>query len=177
MPGEPAQVIRTREQALALSPRISIDTPALTGSIALKGGRIDDVSLKNYRETIDPKSPMIVLLSPLGSENPYYAETGYVGAPGANLALPNANTVWTANTQKLTPATPVELSWDNGQGLVFRRNLPVTPTNLWMIKAFFICAFSNNLTFMHNNQPFYKILNVRNFMLNQNNRLFTNMPT
>ena len=134
VPGEPAQVIRTREQALALSPRISIDTPALTGSIALKGGRIDDVSLKNYRETIDPKSPMIVLLSPLGSENPYYAETGYVGAPGANLALPNANTVWTANTQKLTPATPVELSWDNGQGLVFRRTISIDDRYMFAIK-------------------------------------------
>ena len=134
VPGEPAQVIRTREQALALSPRISIDTPALTGSIALKGGRIDDVSLKNYRETIDPKSPMIVLLSPLGSENPYYAETGYVGAPGANLALPNANTVWTTNTQKLTPATPVELSWDNGQGLVFRRTISIDDRYMFAIK-------------------------------------------
>ena len=134
VPGEPAQVIRTREQALALSPRISIDTPALTGSIALKGGRIDDVSLKNYRETIDPKSPMIVLLSPLGSENPYYAETGYVGAPGANLALPNANTVWTANTQKLTPATPVELTWDNGQGLLFRRTISIDDRYMFAIK-------------------------------------------
>ncbi len=134
VPGEPAQVVRTREQALALSPRVTIDTPALSGSIALKGGRIDDVSLKNYRETIDPKSPMIVLLSPLGSENPYYAETGYVGAPGANLALPNANTVWTANTQKLTPATPVELSWDNGQGLVFRRTISIDDRYMFAIK-------------------------------------------
>ena len=134
VPGEAAPVIRTREQALALSPRVTIDTPALTGSIALRGGRIDDVSLKNYRETIDPKSPLIVLLSPLGSENPYYAETGYVSAPGANLALPNANTIWTATTQKLTPATPVVLSWDNGQGLVFRRTISIDDRYMFAIK-------------------------------------------
>ena len=134
VPGEVAPVVRTREQALALSPRVTIDTPALTGSIALRGGRIDDVSLKNYRETIDPKSPLIVLLSPLGSENPYYAETGYVGAPGANLALPNANTIWTATTQKLTPATPVVLSWDNGQGLVFRRTISIDDRYMFAIK-------------------------------------------
>ncbi|MFM2444768.1 MAG: hypothetical protein RJB09_1954 [Pseudomonadota bacterium] len=134
LPGEVAPVVRTREQALALSPRVTIDTPALTGSIALRGGRIDDVSLKNYRETIDPKSPLIVLLSPLGSENPYYAETGYVGAPGANLALPNANTIWTATTQKLTPATPVVLSWDNGQGLVFRRTISIDDRYMFAIK-------------------------------------------
>jgi YidC/Oxa1 family membrane protein insertase len=134
VPGEVAPVVRTREQALALSPRVTIDTPALTGSIALRGGRIDDVSLKNYRETIDPKSPLIVLLSPLGSENPYYAETGYVSAPGANLALPNANTIWTATTQKLTPATPVVLSWDNGQGLVFRRTISIDDRYMFAIK-------------------------------------------
>ena len=92
------------------------------------------MSLKNYRETIDPKSPLIVLLSPLGSENPYYAETGYVSAPGANLALPNANTIWTATTQKLTPATPVVLSWDNGQGLVFRRTISIDDRYMFAIK-------------------------------------------
>jgi YidC/Oxa1 family membrane protein insertase len=133
-PAEPAQVLRTREQALALSPRIAVDTPALTGSISLKGGRVDDVSLKNYRETIDPKSPMIVLLSPLGSANPYYAETGYVGAAGSNVALPNANTVWTANAQKLTPAAPVELTWDNGQGLIFKRTISVDDRYMFSIK-------------------------------------------
>ncbi len=133
-PVDPAQILRTREQALALSPRVAIDTPALTGSISLKGGRVDDVSLKNYRETIDPKSPMIVLLSPLGSANPYYAETGYVGAAGSNIALPNANTVWTANAQKLTPATPVELTWDNGQGLTFKRTISVDDRYMFSIK-------------------------------------------
>ncbi len=134
LPGEPVPVVRTREQALALSPRIAIDTPALTGSIALKGGRIDDVSLKNYSETIDPRSPLIVLLSPLGTENPYYAETGFVGAPGANVVLPNANTVWTAATQKLTPATPVELTWDNGQGIVFKRTISIDDRYMFAIK-------------------------------------------
>jgi YidC/Oxa1 family membrane protein insertase len=133
-PAEPAQILRTRDQALALSPRIPLDTPALIGSISLRGGRIDDVSLKNYRETIDPKSPMIVLLSPLGSANPYYAETGYVGAAGSTLALPNANTVWTASGQKLTPATPVELTWDNGQGLTFKRTISIDDRYMFSIK-------------------------------------------
>jgi YidC/Oxa1 family membrane protein insertase len=133
-PAEPAQILRTREQALALSPRVEIDTPALTGSISLKGGRVDDVSLKNYRETIDPKSPMIVLLSPVGSQNPYYAETGYVAAAGSSVALPTADTVWTANAQKLTSATPVELTWDNGQGLVFKRTISVDDRYMFSIK-------------------------------------------
>jgi YidC/Oxa1 family membrane protein insertase len=118
VPGAP--VVETREAALTRSPRIAIDTPSLAGSIALKGGRIDDVALKNYRETVDPNSPRIVLLSPSGSPTPYYAEFGWVG-PGA----PNQDTVWTADAQTLTPARPVTLTWDNGAGLVFKRVLSV----------------------------------------------------
>ncbi|TDR93382.1 membrane protein insertase YidC [Enterovirga rhinocerotis] len=113
-------VLQTREAALSRSPRIRIDTPALSGSLALKGARVDDVSLKRYHETVDPKSPEIVLLSPPGSPTPYYAEFGWVG-PGA----PNQDTVWTADSQVLTPERPVTLTYDNGQGLVFRRQISV----------------------------------------------------
>jgi YidC/Oxa1 family membrane protein insertase len=118
VPGAP--VVETREAALARSPRLTVDTPSLIGSIALKGGRIDDVALKNYRETVDPKSARIVLLSPSGSPTPYYAEFGWVG-PGA----PTQDSVWTADATTLTPARPVTLTWDNGAGLVFRRVLSV----------------------------------------------------
>jgi YidC/Oxa1 family membrane protein insertase len=69
LPGQAQQ----RETALATAPRIRIETPKLAGTIALKGGRIDDLSLTQYRETVDPKSPAIVLLSPSGSPHPFYA--------------------------------------------------------------------------------------------------------
>ena len=69
---------RTRAEALALSPRVTIDTPALAGSIALKGGLIDDLELKAYHETIDPKSPLITLFSPPGGPAPYWADSGFV---------------------------------------------------------------------------------------------------
>ena len=72
----PGQTL-TREAALAGSPRVRIETPSLAGSIALKGGRIDDLSLIKYRETVDPKSPPIVLLAPSGSPHPFYAEFGW----------------------------------------------------------------------------------------------------
>ena len=86
------------------APRVKIDTPALFGSIALKGGRIDDVALKAYRETTDPTSPNIVLLSPMGAPAPYYAETGFLAAAaGENLALPRADTLWRADRDTLTP--------------------------------------------------------------------------
>ena len=115
----------TREAALASSPRIRIDTPALKGSIALKGGRIDDVALKGFRETVDPNSPNIELLSPANSPHPFYADTGFVGQPGASIALPKADTLWTADSDVLTTAKPVTLTHDNGQGLVFTRKISV----------------------------------------------------
>jgi YidC/Oxa1 family membrane protein insertase len=57
----------SREAVIGSSPRIAVDTPRLSGSVDLKGGRIDDLSLQQYRETIDPNSPPIVLFSPSGA--------------------------------------------------------------------------------------------------------------
>ncbi|MFK8253756.1 membrane protein insertase YidC [Ancylobacter terrae] len=116
----------TRAEALALAPRVPIDTPRVVGSIALKGGRIDDLSLKDYRETVSPDSPIIVLLSPSGGPNPFYAEFGWVGAAGANLKLPNSETVWTAPAgATLTPQAPLVLTYDNGEGLLFKRTVSI----------------------------------------------------
>src|SRR4029077_2505614 len=83
-----------RAAALAASPRVPIATGSVQGSIALKGGRIDDLALVKFRETVDPKSPPIVLLSPSGSPEPFYAEFGWTNAAGANVNVPNAETVW-----------------------------------------------------------------------------------
>ena len=122
----------SRDVAIARSPRVSIDTPALAGSIALKGGRIDDVSLKNYHETVDDKSPRIVLLSPTGTETPYYAEFGWVGQNAG--PLPNGDTVWTADATSLAPGKPVTLSYDNGAGLLFKRVIAVDDKFLFTVR-------------------------------------------
>ncbi len=118
-------VIESRAAALAASPRIKLDTASLSGSIDLKGARIDDVSLKDYHETTDPHSPNIVLLRPAGSPDAYYAEAGFVAKPGEQLALPGPNTIWQADHETLTAATPVTLTYDNGHGLVFHRKISV----------------------------------------------------
>jgi YidC/Oxa1 family membrane protein insertase len=126
--------VLTRDQALAQSPRVRIETPKIAGSLSLTGARLDDVSLKAYRETVDPNSPIIVLLSPLGGPNGYYSDFGWVAAPGANVSLPNATTVWTADAQVLTPAKPLTLTWDNGQGLLFRRVVTVDDNAMFQIR-------------------------------------------
>ena len=138
-PGVPSavatpEVALTRGAALAASPRVAIDTASLKGSIALKGGRIDDLSLKAYRDTVAPQSPNIVLLSPAGAPHPYYAETGFVGQPNGGIALPKADTLWSANAAALTDKQPLTLTWDNGAGLVFRRTIAVDDRYMFSIK-------------------------------------------
>jgi YidC/Oxa1 family membrane protein insertase len=118
--GTPSTAAVDRETALAQSPRVAIDSPSIKGSIALKGGRIDDVVLTKYRETIDPNSPNIVLLSPANAHQAYYAEFGW-SAAGSDVKLPDTSAVWQADTDKLTPEKPLTLTWDNGQGLKFTR--------------------------------------------------------
>jgi len=112
-----------RATVLARGPRVKISTPRLHGSIALTGGRIDDLTLADYRETLDAKSPEIILLTPKGAGNAYFAEFGWVA--GGGQAVPGADTPWRASGQVLAPDSPVTLSWDNGQGLRFKRTFAV----------------------------------------------------
>src|SRR3954468_18302787 len=55
-PAQPASAAPavSRDTAVAATPRLKIDTPRLIGSISLKGARIDDLSLVQFRETVDP---------------------------------------------------------------------------------------------------------------------------
>ncbi|HEY1884936.1 MAG TPA: membrane protein insertase YidC [Roseiarcus sp.] len=130
--GAPATTgAETVSQALAASPRVMIDTPSIGGSINLKGGRIDDIVLRGYRETVDPKSPYVRLFSPPGAPDAYWAETGFVSPAGGKT--PNLDTVWTADHQTLTPAQPVTLTWDNGEGLVFKRKIAIDDKYMFTI--------------------------------------------
>ncbi len=131
VPGQSAQPI-SREEALARSARLRIDTPALFGSIALQGGRIDDVLLKNYHETVSDESPRIVLLSPTGSANPYYAEFGWVGSDAGSL--PNGDTLWKTDADVLAPGKPATLTWDNGAGLTFKRTVSVDDKYMFTVR-------------------------------------------
>jgi YidC/Oxa1 family membrane protein insertase len=114
-------------EPVAEAPRLTIDTPELAGSISLRGGRIDDLALKSYRETLDPNSPIVRLLNPVGEAAAYYALYGW--APGGTLEfadVPGANTLWTAPANAtLAPGQPLTLTWDNGKGLAFTRTISV----------------------------------------------------
>jgi YidC/Oxa1 family membrane protein insertase len=115
--------------------RIRISTPSLHGSLTLTGGRLDDITLVKYRESLDPKSPEIVLLSPTVAPKPYYAEMGWITSD-AGVAVPTPSTVWSTDNAEagLTEKAPVVLTWDNGQGLKFKRTISVDQDYLFTVE-------------------------------------------
>ncbi|WP_454848014.1 membrane protein insertase YidC [Rhizobium binxianense] len=124
-PSGQAAATATLQEALAKTPRVAIDTPALSGSINLAGARLDDLKLKGYHETVDDSSPIITLFSPAETKDGYFTEFGYIGGD-ATGAVPGPSTVWTApEGAKLTDKTPVTLSYTNDKGLTFTRTISV----------------------------------------------------
>jgi YidC/Oxa1 family membrane protein insertase len=115
-----AAAAASRTEVLTESPRAKISSPRLNGSVDLRGARIDDLTLVKYRETTDPDSPEIVLLAPDGTEHPYFVQLGWVASEG-KVKLPDPKTVWKSAGGELTPDHPLQLTWDNGEGLIFTR--------------------------------------------------------
>jgi YidC/Oxa1 family membrane protein insertase len=125
------RAVRDRASVLGETPRLRIDTPSLKGSINLKGARLDDLVLVHQRETIDPKSPAVRLLSPAGAPGAYFAGFGWTGQ---GVAAPDANTLWTASAPTLTPGRPVTLSWTNPTGQRFELIVAVDQDYLFTVR-------------------------------------------
>jgi len=125
-PAVAATPAETRDAALARSERLPIKTARLTGSVSLLGGRIDDLHMTDYRETLDPGSDTVTLFSPAGAPQPYYAVYGWAPVAGSTQPMPDANTIWQVESgTALSEDSPITLIWDNGSGLIFRREMRV----------------------------------------------------
>ena len=127
-----AESTANRADALAQGPRIAIQSPTLLGSISLEGGRFDDLTLKRYRETIEPDSPRIELLHPLGAARPYFANFGWSAGDGGP-PVPGRDSLWQADGQTLGPGSPVTLTWDNGEGLRFERKVELDESYMFTV--------------------------------------------
>lgn len=123
---------KTSSEIAAEYKRVPVKTPSLNGSIRLQGARFDFLNLTKYKQTLDVDSPDVELLSPAGSETPYFAELGWLSSDN-NLKLPNSETLWTVRGEELTPQTPLTFEWDNGQGLKFIRTVNVDEHYLFTI--------------------------------------------
>ena len=117
------------------TPRIAIETARLEGTISLAGGRIDDLKLKDYRETLAEGADIVTVLSPQGTEGAYYAMHGWAAAAGLDASqVPGPDTLWqVVGNDSLTASTPVTLAWDNGAGQIFNRTISVDEDYLFTI--------------------------------------------
>lgn len=141
----PADLAAAPAETAPQAGRVPIRTPSLSGSISLEGGRIDDLLLTRYRETLDDNSPNVRLLSPssatatdaiqTGAAKPYYAVYGWTPGPGVDPArVPGPSTVWSLESgDTLAPGQPVTLIWDNGAGQIFRRSFQVDENYLFTV--------------------------------------------
>ena len=132
---DPVAVANEGASAVVKAPRIVIETPRLKGSISLIGGRVDELSLKGYREALDKSSPDVTLLSPVGEAGAYYALYGWT--PGGDLSfddVPGANTPWEVEKGGvLDIENSVVLRWINGKGVTFRRTISVDKDYLFTV--------------------------------------------
>ncbi len=118
---------KPRADVLAASNgRVEIDTPSLTGSIALTGGRLDDIRLVNYAKKLNDPAK-VELLSPSESDYPLYVDFGWMPDGQEKPSLPDAKSKWQEKVPGavLKPGSPVTITWDNGQGLTFERSYEV----------------------------------------------------
>ncbi|CAN1598234.1 YidC Preprotein translocase subunit YidC [Candidatus Pelagibacterales bacterium] len=123
----------SRSDALKESDRVFIENSNLSGSISLRGALIDDIILKNYRETLDKNSKPIVVLSPKKSEDGYFVESGWATTK-SDIKVPDNNSVWQIREgKKLTPSSPVTLEWNNREGVVFSKKIEVDDKYLFKI--------------------------------------------
>jgi len=118
------------DAALAKTPRLTIKGARVHGSLSLVGGRIDDLTLSDYHETVDKSSPPIMLLSPSGAKGAYFTNYGWVAN---GVKVPDANSLWTTTSRSLETGKPATLRWDNGNGLVFERTISIDENYMFTV--------------------------------------------
>lgn len=126
----PSAATTTQEQAE--EKRLDIETDVLIGSLNLRGARIDDLRLKNYRVENEPDSPLITLLSPSNTNDAYFAEFGYLKSESAG-EVPGADTLWNSNGKTLAANTTVTLDWTNDKGIRFERDVALDDKYMFTI--------------------------------------------
>ena len=139
------EIIKPKEDVLLVNKRINIETPSVTGSINLQGAILDDLTLSNYKVSMEEGSKNIDLLSPDGTANPYYIEFGWKALNNQSTQLPNLETIWEANSSNLTPGNSVRLSWTSSENNTFIMNFTVDENYMFSVKQEVINNSSSKL--------------------------------
>jgi len=139
------EIIKPKEDILAVTKRVNIQTPSLTGSINLQGAILDDLTLSKYKVSLQDNSKNINLLSPDGTANPYYIEFGWKKLGNQNAQLPNLDTIWETDSSNLTPGNSVKLSWTSSENNTFVINFSVDENYMFSVTQKVINNSSSNL--------------------------------
>ena len=143
----------SREEAMAEEDRILFENDDIKGSISLTGGSIDDLTFKKYTETLNGKDN-VVLLNPKKVKNGYYVETGWA-TNNKNIDIPNSKTIWKIEgNNKLSPNSPIKLSWTNDQNIKFEKNISIDNQYLFTVNQSII----NNSGKTYNFYPYGQII-------------------
>ena len=155
----------SRDDALSESQRIKFENQSITGSISLKGAAIDDLTFKNYNTALE-SNEKVILLGPRNIENGYLIESGFVTSD-KNIDIPNSDTVWSiVGNKKLTDQSPIKLSWANGQGITFEKEISLDDKYLFTIKQSVINSTNNKYDFYSYGQIIRnKIPEISNFYI------------
>ncbi|MCK5425012.1 MAG: membrane protein insertase YidC, partial [Emcibacter sp.] len=129
-PTETVQIPVDRTEVVSDRAKITINSPHVHGSIALKGARIDDLTLSDYKETLDEDSKDVALLNPAGTDGAYFVDFSWSVAGGKG---PDNNSVWTADSDVLNAGSDVTLTWDNGAGLLFSRTIALNKDYMFTV--------------------------------------------
>ena len=125
--------------------RILIDAPLVRGSFSVRGARLDDVILTAYKESLAKDSENIHFLQKTSSEMPFFAEFGW-SSSDADQQMPNAESLWSADRDVLSPSTPVTLTWENGQGLTFSRQISINYDYLFTFEDTVTSTLESDIT-------------------------------
>lgn len=123
----------SREAAIAATPRVRVDSPAVHGSINLQGLRFDDLTLARHRVSVEEDSPEVVLLTPAEHVKRHFLQIGWLSAQGDKLQVPDSNTQWHADGDTLSPGKPVIFRWTNPQNVEFRVRVGLDENYLFTI--------------------------------------------
>jgi len=141
----------TRSEAVTSELRVKLENSQITGSISLNGGLIDDVTLKNYKESLDKNSKQVVILNPKKMGTGYYLESGWASAN--NIEVPDNNSVWKLTRNRtLTPRSPIELEWENKSGLIFQKKIELDDQYLFTVTESIKNNSKSNVDLFHYSQ-------------------------
>ena len=126
------QIVVNRDEVISSSGRVVFDNGKIKGSINLEGGFIDDLVLEEFRETLDPTSDLNEFLNPLGSQDAYYLDTGWVSSD-STLELPNNKSIWKTDKTSMGVDDPVKLFWTNSQGITFEKIISLDENYLFNV--------------------------------------------